>query len=615
MNKSIDIEKYLGAFPYSRVFFTRDGHLLFLKSIGDGLFLHMINEEQSFIEGQQISDLDFSKQSYWPMDYDCQNKVFYIKSDSHHLEDMNVFSFNLKTKEFNKLTNNTYTFAADLTPDFKKMVHIDRYGKDGNGYLSRVYIRNMETGEEIVLYDDKNSLYRLTWGMVHFSNDLRKVILRVDHLSRRERTNFLLLNVQSMEHSYLLAEEVEGANLWSTDDNLFDDYFYFTSSLQGKLNIYALEIATGQMTPLTDNSLNPQGIISLPDRGLGRQFLQVLIDPKADQSYFEVLTFKANKVLNVSKKIKHGNMIPYSTERGIWVCNMAINCPMTLLRYSYDLLHELDDKAYFQGQYQELVHNHCEFLHYPSFDGHHVPAFLSLPFGEIKAAMIISFYGGKNEYDLSMQIFAEMGIAVFSPAVRGTMGYGQNWRELIMGDLGGNEILDVIWAAKFLAKKFSLKEEQVGVYGGSHGGYATLRALTMPTVFNGVECAFNFGMGICSAGFADLEDFYHTSNIPDWLVQMLGPFEENKEKYRERSPVFHFDKLIAPLLVIHGTNDRRVSPTSMESFIDKLRQSDKVYDLLINEGEGHGCLSRGKRIEVWQKKLAFIEKHLLRVTP
>ena len=66
---------------------------------------------------------------------------------------------------------------------------------------------------------------------------------------------------------------------------------------------------------------------------------------------------------------------------------------------------------------------------------------------------------------------------------------------------------------------------------------------------------------------------------------MLGKYDE--KKYLERSPISYFDNLSCPLLVLHGTNDARVSPSSMEGFIEKLKQSDKEYEIFISEGQGH----------------------------
>ena len=183
------------------------------------------------------------------------------------------------------------------------------------------------------------------------------------------------------------------------------------------------------------------------------------------------------------------------------------------------------------------------------------------------------------------------------------------WRKLIYGDLGGDEILDVIWAARYVRDTLNIPEHKIGISGGSHGGYATLRAITMPEKFKGFDTRFNFGAAICAAGFADLVDFYKTSNIPDWLVQMLGKYDE--KKYLERSPISYFDNLSCPLLALHGTNDARVSPSSMEGFIEKLKQSDKEYEIFISEGQGHHTNNKELRIIEIQKRLDFLKKHLL----
>ena len=73
----------------------------------------------------------------------------------------------------------------------------------------------------------------------------------------------------------------------------------------------------------------------------------------------------------------------------------------------------------------------------------------------------------------------------------------------------------------------------------------------------------------------------------------------------------YFDNLSCPLLVLHGTNDARVSPSSMEVFIEKLKQSDKEYEIFISEGQGHHTNNKELRIIEIQKRLDFLKKHLL----
>ncbi len=85
-------------------------------------------------------------------------------------------------------------------------------------------------------------------------------------------------------------------------------------------------------------------------------------------------------------------------------------------------------------------------------------------------------------------------------------------------DLGGNEIIDIIYAAKYISEKMDIPPRRIGVYGGSHGGYATMRLLTFPGEINGNKGDFDWGFGISHAGFSDIIHFYENCNIPDWVT-------------------------------------------------------------------------------------------------
>lgn len=66
--------------------------------------------------------------------------------------------------------------------------------------------------------------------------------------------------------------------------------------------------------------------------------------------------------------------------------------------------------------------------------------------------MIESFYGGMNSYDSEYQIYNKAGIYVLSPAPRGSAGFGRDYAALNDGDLGGNEIIDIIKCAQYISE-------------------------------------------------------------------------------------------------------------------------------------------------------------------
>jgi dipeptidyl aminopeptidase/acylaminoacyl peptidase len=332
---------------------------------------------------------------------------------------------------------------------------------------------------------------------------------------------------------------------------------------------------------------------------------------RENQSHLVLLKIKEGRVRILFEESFPGTVYPYSFNGLLWLYHTSMNQPAKLTAHSIDSkILKVHEVCFYKREVEELIDFDYEYLEYESFDGKKVPALLSLPPGKIRAAYIISFYGGTNSFYKAEAIFAKYGIACLSPAVRGSWEYGKEWRDFIKGDLGGNEIVDLIWGAKFLEKRLNLKPSQIGVMGGSHGGYATLRALTFPESFNGVNTRYDWGFGICSAGFADLIDFYKTSNIPDWLDDMLGSYKDNEDKYIERSPLHNFERLRTPLMIEHGTNDTRVPYSTMTHFVDKLEKSNIPHEIIIKEGSGHNYSSAKEEAEVYEKEISFILRHI-----
>src|SRR5690606_8639007 len=148
----------------------------------------------------------------------------------------------------------------------------------------------------------------------------------------------------------------------------------------------------------------------------------------------------------------------------------------------------------FRGEIEHLNHGTYEYNSYQSFDGLEIPSFILIPNRPIRGAIITAFYGGSNYYNWVSQLYAENGFIILSPGVRGSWQYGKEWQQMINGDLGGKEIIDVHYGALYLQERFKLKPKQIGLSGGSHGGYSVLRALTMPKDFlaNAV-CHFDYG--------------------------------------------------------------------------------------------------------------------------
>jgi dipeptidyl aminopeptidase/acylaminoacyl peptidase len=221
--------------------------------------------------------------------------------------------------------------------------------------------------------------------------------------------------------------------------------------------------------------------------------------------------------------------------------------------------------------------------------------------------MIQSFYGGGNYYSARTQILGEAGIYVLSPSPRGSSGFGREFSALNDKDLGGNEIIDIIYAAKYISYKLDIPPNRIGVYGGSHGGYATMRLLTFPGEINGIKARFDWGFGISHAGFSDIIHFYEHCNIPDWVILEAGDPKTESEKLRDRSPLYHADKMVGKLLLTHGTNDSRVPIEGSRWMADSLRKYQKDVTLVEFNGQGHGVKGLDNTITRYKAWFDFLE--------
>jgi dipeptidyl aminopeptidase/acylaminoacyl peptidase len=81
-------------------------------------------------------------------------------------------------------------------------------------------------------------------------------------------------------------------------------------------------------------------------------------------------------------------------------------------------------------------------------------------------------------------LLADRGYTVLDIDYRGSAGYGRDCRTGIYRHMGGKDLSDHVDGAKMLVEKYNVDAANIGIYGGSYGGFITLMALfTAPTVF------------------------------------------------------------------------------------------------------------------------------------
>jgi dipeptidyl aminopeptidase/acylaminoacyl peptidase len=205
--------------------------------------------------------------------------------------------------------------------------------------------------------------------------------------------------------------------------------------------------------------------------------------------------------------------------------------------------------------------------------------------------LVVKVHGGptgsaSSTLSLRNQFWTSRGIAVLDVNYGGSTGFGREYRERLHGAWGVVDVEDCINGVKFLARQGLVDESRAVITGGSAGGYTTLAALVFHDFFQGG--ASHYGVSDVAALARDTHKF--ESRYLDWLI---GPYPEKEALYRERSPLFHADKLSKPVIFFQGDEDAVVPPNQTEAMVDALRRNGNRVGYFLFAGEQHGFRKAG----------------------
>ena len=178
----------------------------------------------------------------------------------------------------------------------------------------------------------------------------------------------------------------------------------------------------------------------------------------------------------------------------------------------------------------------------------------------------------------------------------------------IIGDLGGGEALDLVSAARKFSRELDIPPEHTGIFGFSHGAYETLRGMTLPEKVNGVAVDFHWGFGLAQSPMTNLISIMDHTNVPGWVTSLTGEDpRKNPEKWLERSPAVHAERVQGPIFIAHGVNDHRLEITQSQEMKKSLDEAGKPATLLEIEGQGHGFKGRDALIKFYSGQVEFFK--------
>jgi dipeptidyl aminopeptidase/acylaminoacyl peptidase len=253
-------------------------------------------------------------------------------------------------------------------------------------------------------------------------------------------------------------------------------------------------------------------------------------------------------------------------------------------------------------------------IKYQSRDGLTINGYLTLPKGvePENLPVVVNPHGGPWARDYwgfnpEVQFLANRGYAVLQMNFRGSTGYGREFWEISFKEWGKSMQDDITDGVNWLISEGIADPDRVGIYGGSYGGYAVLAGLAFTPEL--------YAAGVDYVGVSNI--FTLLESLPPYwelyrqmFYEMVGDPVEDKELLEAASPLFHADKIQAPLFVAQGANDPRVKKAESDQIVEALQARGIDVPYMVKDNEGHGFRNEENRFDFYGAMEKFLAEHL-----
>ncbi len=465
-------------------------------------------------------------------------------------------------RETRHLTTGTAKNKMNVSPiwsrDGKWIVYTQQQAK---GTDSNIFVAEVASGKSTLLTPHQGEqLYSAN----DFSPDGKQVLITANAANGYD--NVALLDIASKKISWLTQDkwEISGGNFSSDSKSIT-----WTANVDGNTDIYLHDIASGKTTSLPlPKGVNQVGGAESAFTRDGSRLLYYHNGPNAPND--------------------------------VWIYSLADG-------KSRQITHALVAGVRAQDMVEPFL------LHYPSRDGKWtISALVYVPYNLPRQAVspaIVYVHGGPtsqtvNSFSRIIQYMANQGYVVIAPNYRGSTGYGKEFQQANLFDMGGGDLQDVLAAADWIKQTGYVDPKKLILMGGSYGGYMTMMGVTKaPDVWAG---------GVPIVPFVNW--FTEIENEDPVLQQSdlatMGDPVKNKALFEDRSPINFIDRVKAPLLLLAGGHDPRCPKTEAQQVVDAIKKRGGVVEYKVYENEGHGFARVENQIDAYKRVAEFLKAHV-----
>ncbi|UWX61423.1 S9 family peptidase [Chryseobacterium oranimense] len=555
-----DLIKSYGWLGNKRLFFTQD------KGGNENIHLYAAD-----IDGKNLKDLT-------PFDGITLGTVKLIKDTDFVVVSMNKnnkqifepYKINFNTGEITQLYENKDVNSPIDDYIFDKDGNLRGYTVLENGLTTKTYYKDLQTGKFNLL---KSTDWKDTFYIIGLNDN-----------SKNKDEAYVVTNLDSDKSRIVLYDLKKNALIREVYSNpVFD---VSSISLAGKNRNYELDYIS------YDGIKNETVPVS--------KFYKEIDDQlKAE--------FKDKQFSIVSSDDNNEKLLVYVGSDKLYGAYYEYDTKSKRISLLYNLMPQLKEED--MAEMRPIL--------FKSRDGLTIHGYITLPKAALegkKVPLIVNPHGGPQGirdqwgFNPETQLFASRGYATLQVNFRISGGYGKEFQKSGYKQIGRKAMDDVEDGVKYAIEQGWIDKDKIAIYGGSHGGYATLMGL--------IKTPDLYACGVDYVGVSNIFTFF--DSFPEYwkpykeMVKQIWYDLDNPEEAKiakEVSPVFQIDKIKKPLFVVQGANDPRVNINESDQIVKAMRAKGFEVPYLVKYDEGHGFGKEPNRLELYKYMLGFFAEN------
>ncbi|NQV36145.1 MAG: S9 family peptidase, partial [Phycisphaeraceae bacterium] len=391
--------------------------------------------------------------------------------------------------------------------------------------------------------------------------------------------------------------------------------FLWLSERDGWAHLYRVERDSGEVTLLSPGDYDVIDVQHV-DEDKGLIYVTASPDNPTQRFLYRIALAggPAQRVTPAGAAGSHTYQMSFDAHWAVHRMSSWDQVPRThLIRLpDHDRVRILEDNAELQATVDTLLPSETLFFDIPIQDNINLPAWMITPpnfdptkkypllfhvYGEPAAQTVRDRWMGNN--GLWHRMLAQQGYIVANIDNRGTPApLGREWRKCVYEKIGIIASEDQADATRWmLSHQPFIDPNRIAIWGWSGGGSMTLNAL-----FRHPDL-YDTGMAIA---FISDQHYYDTI----YQERYMGLPQDNKEGFKNGSPITFAHQLEGNLLLVYGTGDDNCHYQNCEVLVNKLVEHNKPFTLMAYPNRQHG-IRKGKNttLHLYELLTRYLKEH------